>query len=372
MNSNVITVAFLVPTADSRGPLNQIEILAEALAAHGVRSMLVTMRGGAGTVCTLPTVCLHMKHVWDARGLLRLRRVVRDNQITILHSRLNSANFWGALFRSVFGSPCHVMNVTNSITTSFRYTHGPFLGILHRFAYQHAINGADAIVANALYLKEEIETSCKPRARVSVVDNAMRPRAFEQRARQASRVIGVVSRIEYYKHVDDLIRAFPTIAEGMDDVVLHVIGAGAYLGVCKEIAQGFPPEIRSRIAFWGHRDDIQSLLPHFSVLVHTSESEGQPNAVLEAMNAGVPVVCSRYPGVETLIQHNVNGLIYGAGGHDDLARTVVRVLSDEDLRSRLSMNAWRHIQDCHSPERAGTAFMGIYRDVLSQRNADHG
>ena len=66
----------------------------------------------------------------------------------------------------------------------------------------------------------------------------------------------------------------------------------------------FPPtrlRILDKVHFLGHREDVPDWLPHFDVLLSTSGFEGQSNAILEAMAAGVPVVATDIPGTRDLV-----------------------------------------------------------------------
>lgn len=80
------------------------------------------------------------------------------------------------------------------------------------------------------------------------------------------------------------------------------------------------------------------------VFVLPSVFEGLGVALLEAMACGVPVVASNVGGIPDIVTDGYNGLLVGAGDVKGLAESVIKILSDETLRKRLSEGALTTIQ----------------------------
>jgi glycosyltransferase involved in cell wall biosynthesis len=75
------------------------------------------------------------------------------------------------------------------------------------------------------------------------------------------------------------------------------------------------------------------------IYVHTSFSEGLPNAVQEAMASQLPVIASRVGGIPDVILDGHNGLLFQPGDVDSLAKSLLKVINDEEYREFLGKNA---------------------------------
>ena len=101
-----------------------------------------------------------------------------------------------------------------------------------------------------------------------------------------------------------------------------------------------------KIFLKGYTNDIKSVMARASLFVLSSDFEGIPNVVLEAMAMGVPVITTDFAGggAHTLIDDGVSGVIVGAGDEKELASAIERVLSDDDLALKLSNGAREKIK----------------------------
>ena len=90
-------------------------------------------------------------------------------------------------------------------------------------------------------------------------------------------------------------------------------------------------DVEQRLILAGFHPDPPALLPRFYALCLSSDSEGMPNAVLEAMAAGLPVVATRVGGISHLVQDGVNGLLVEPGDVEGLSAALRRLLDDPAL-----------------------------------------
>ncbi|HKW34579.1 MAG TPA: glycosyltransferase [Candidatus Acidoferrum sp.] len=131
----------------------------------------------------------------------------------------------------------------------------------------------------------------------------------------------------------DLIEAARTIHEMCPEARILLAGDG-------EMRPFFEDQVRAAgleeiFIFLGHRTDIPALLACCDIGVLASRSEGLPNAVLEYMAAGLPVVATMVGGVPEIIENEVNGLLIPPENPPALCTAIVRLLMDEQLRKLL-------------------------------------
>jgi glycosyltransferase involved in cell wall biosynthesis len=106
------------------------------------------------------------------------------------------------------------------------------------------------------------------------------------------------------------------------------------------------------------------LLPHFDLFWNASLYEGQSNSILEAMQAGVPVIASNIAGTRDLIQHEKTGLLFPVGDVGELMKTSARVLDDAALYQSLSETAKKSIDTNFSVEAMVTKHELLYTESV--------
>jgi glycosyltransferase involved in cell wall biosynthesis len=82
----------------------------------------------------------------------------------------------------------------------------------------------------------------------------------------------------------------------------------------------------------------------------TSRSEGSPNALLEAMAAGKPVIATAVGGVPEIVRHGDTALLAGAGNVDEIAADLLEVLTRPALALTLGARARRRVVTDYAPE----------------------
>lgn len=113
------------------------------------------------------------------------------------------------------------------------------------------------------------------------------------------RVIGSIGRLHWQKGYDLLIEAMAPICRNEPDICVLLIGRGAEEANLRQLAAKCG--IADRVVFAGERADCDRLLPGFTLYVQPSRFEGMPNALMEAMAAGVPVVATDVDGMGELL-----------------------------------------------------------------------
>lgn len=103
--------------------------------------------------------------------------------------------------------------------------------------------------------------------------------------------------------------------------------------------------IGDRIVFTGFRNDVYTLLHTVNLFVFPSLQEGLPVSLMEAMAAGLPVVCSKIRGNVDLIQDGKGGLLYAPDDVDGFAEGIKKIYGSKDLREKMRAENIKRIKD---------------------------
>ena len=147
-----------------------------------------------------------------------------------------------------------------------------------------------------------------------------------------------VARLVPQKGIDVLIRALAQTAGGAQSWGLTLVGDGPERGALEQQVQ--QAGLQNRVHFLGFRPDPQTLLLQSGVFVLPSRFEGMPNALLEAMAAGLPVIVTdASPGPLEVVEHGMNGWVVPSDDPSALADALDRLAADPNLRERLGAAA---------------------------------
>jgi len=107
------------------------------------------------------------------------------------------------------------------------------------------------------------------------------------------------------------------------------------------------PELVARVHILGHlnRENVLACMRRASVFAFPSRLEALGLVVLEAMNCGLPVVCTNYPPGPEIVEDGVNGLLADPTSPKDFCEKITRLLEDPALARRLATNARQSIAE---------------------------
>ena len=154
-----------------------------------------------------------------------------------------------------------------------------------------------------------------------------------------SKVVVAVGRLDVQKNYPLLIRSFAKIIKEGIDAELHIYGKGPLLEELSEIAS--VEGLEDKVVFKGFRSNVWHDIEKASVYVLSSDYEGMPNALIEAMALGLPVISTNCPigGPSELITSGENGILVPIGDEDLLAKAMVSILTNKDFAYRLGDSA---------------------------------
>lgn len=179
----------------------------------------------------------------------------------------------------------------------------------------------------------------KIRTKSKIILNPVRQEFFEiDRVPEEERIV-MVGRLNSQKNYPMAIKAFSKLASTYPKAQLHIFGDGE---LREELtAQIDQLGLSERIILEGRISNVASVLANATIYMLTSDYEGMPNSLMEAMAVGVPSIATNCPcgGVKSLINDEQNGIMVRCGDVEDLCEKLSILLEDKNKRLVMSRKA---------------------------------
>lgn len=321
-------------------------------------------RGSGTDAMGVPVHSFPGRRLVDPRRFARFVRAVRAGDFDVIHTNLPAANILGLLCGRLLGIPVVVVLHNSETGADDHWYHGRLERLLiGRYASQVIAVGERT--ANA-------RRDMLPNATVDVLPNAVPPStpltAEERRALRATlmtdpdrSLLLAVGRLTEQKAHDDLVAAFAVVAERRSDVELAIAGRGRKEAELRAMIDELG--LADRIHLLGVRDDVRDVMWASDVFVMSSRWEGLPVALLEAMEAGLPVVSTAVGDVPEVVRDAAATLV-PVGDRDSLADAIGSMLETD--RCELGAINRRVIADRYSSHSWALAVSAHYEDAIGR------
>ncbi len=181
----------------------------------------------------------------------------------------------------------------------------------------------------------------------------------------SSRFVGVVAVLRLFKGHAVLLEALASPPLAGRPLQLILAGNGPVEGLLK--AQVSRLGLEARVRFLGHREDVEDILAACDVVVLPSvRDEGVPQAILQALALGRPVVASDVGGIRQIVYHGVTGLLVPAEDCTALAAAIARLLDDGALAASLGEAGRRMVRATYGIDPMAGAMEALYRRLLDK------
>ena len=197
---------------------------------------------------------------------------------------------------------------------------------------------ADAFVFQT---KEQSEYFCRDIQKKSkIIYNPLKEEFIENSQRKnPQKTIVAVGRLVPQKNHKILIKAFDEVVKKHDDYNLKIFGKGKLEKRLKKYIKRLGLE--DKVLLCGVKDDIKPELEKAEIFVLSSNFEGLPNSLIEAMAIGLPAIATDCPcgGPREIIKDGKNGLLVPVKNSTKMAEAINRLIEDKQLRSEISFEA---------------------------------
>jgi glycosyltransferase involved in cell wall biosynthesis len=298
-----------------------------------------------------------------------LRRLARDSSIDIVHSHDYKTELLALLLARFEGTiPLATAHGWTGHSRRERWLYYPLdRQMLRRFPVTIAVSGQ--------IRSELVRAGARPE-RVRVVLNGIDHREFrrdrsheaavrhELGAGDADIIVGSAGRLEPQKRFDLLIEACALVRARWPTLRLVIAGDGSLRQPLKELARRLLPDA---CHFLGQRHDVARLHHGFDLYAQSSDYEGTPNSVLEAMALETPVVATMAGGTAEMTRDRIEALLVPTGDAAAIARAIEQTVSDRAAAAHRADQARAAVETRLSFDARMAAVEQIYVELAGAR-----
>jgi glycosyltransferase involved in cell wall biosynthesis len=339
--SRPVRVCFLIDQLYNAGTETQLVALIRNLDRSRVQPYLALLDGEAEYSRALeppscPVIRLGLKNLGNPAAigaLLGFHRFLRRERIDVLQVYFLDSTYFGVLAGRLAG-------VRSIVRT--RNNNNYWMTLKHRILGRLINRLVTMTVCNSEAGRQGVLADERPDPEsVTVIENGVDLERFAHiptfepnQHNGRPRRIGMVANLRPVKGIDVFLRAAARVAPECPDVTFHVAGDGPQRPELEKMIAELG--LAGRCHLHGLVDDIPSFLADLDIALLSSRAEGTPNAVLEYMAAGRPIVATSVGGVASIVSHDVEGWLVPPESPESLASAVVALLNDPARASRLA------------------------------------
>ena len=345
-------VDFYTRQAESAKPLKKLFIMTHNMAGGGCERVIAQLanRYAAEEIdCTVLTEYAHESYfpldprvkltaltkeaVCKTKDIpkvyLRLRRLVRREKPDLVLAMPEKVNVWTVLFLLGSGVPV----VVSERNDPNRHPESRIKRLLRTLVYPFSNGFIFQTEQQADFFSENIQK------RGSVIDNPLElSRIPEPYAGVREKTVVSATRLDPQKNLPMLLQAFARFYRTHPDWRLILYGEGAERARLENMAAKLP---EGAVLLPGSSKTLLSDIREAGMFVLSSDFEGMPNALIEAMALGLPCIATDCPagGPASLIETERNGLLVPVGDPRAMAKAMCRIADDAAFADRLGENA---------------------------------
>ncbi|HEU4929419.1 MAG TPA: glycosyltransferase, partial [Candidatus Krumholzibacteria bacterium] len=295
-----LTVGFVINDLGHGGAQKQVALLAAALKPYldvrvYVMSALEHPYAPSLREHGIPVTTFQRRSHADVGRFVALTRALGTDRVDVVHAFLDASNAYAFLATRVVRKPV-IMSLRSD-----RFT----ISGLRASALRSMMRRVDAVTTNSRAgVSLLVDSVGVDRDRVILVPNVTATVSLPP-ADPSPGLIGCVGRLVELKRVDLIIRALPLVRASLPGARLEVVGNGPARPALQALAQELG--MSDAVMFTGAVEDATSYIARHACLVLASTFEGLPNAALEALAAGVPVVAPPVGDVASIVSDGSTG-----------------------------------------------------------------
>jgi len=299
----------------------------------------------------------------DVAAGLRIRRLIRKNNYSIIHSHTSHAHTIAYL--ASVGTAVRRL-VTRRVDFSiFRHSFLRLSGIKYRFM-------ADYYIAISHKIKAVLVDDGIADRRIFVVHSGIDPERFKSATgdrlrsefdiKDSEKIVINVAHLAGHKGQKYLVRAIPLVLAKLPDTRFFIVGQGELLDELAALAASLG--LKRELVFTGFRSDVGAFYKIADLYVMSSIEEGLGTAVLDAMAAGKPVVVTAAGGLPEIVSDGKTGRLVDPADPAALAEGIIDLLTHPELADAMAAEGRARVQQCFSIQAMVDKNIEVYRKIL--------
>lgn len=248
---------------------------------------------------------------------------------------------------------------------------GDLLGHARFRAQNAAFRFCDKVVCNSRAAADRLLEQGLSERKIALIPNGLPDEAFAPAAPALARRPGV-TRIGMIARMNNPVKNYPGLLHASSRLIhkfpgmeVVLVGDGPLRPELEKLAATLG--VQRNVRFLGDRTDIPSVLASLDISVLASFSESLPNAVLESMAAGLPVVATRVGGNRDLVREGETGYLVPPNEEISLANALERLLINPLLRAEMGRKGREVALASYSLARVRDQYEQLYASVLERK-----
>jgi polysaccharide pyruvyl transferase CsaB len=306
------------------------------------------------------------------RDISELKAAVKKGKYDIIHSHGSRGNFMATLVKKWAGLP-----VISTVHSDYRldYLGRPMAKLVYGNINKIALRHIDYLIGVSGTMTELlVERNFKPDTIFTIYNGIDMSRKTAEVSRRVflqsygvdfpddSIIVGIGARLYPVKDISTLIKGFAKAARDIPELRLLIAGDGPEAPNLKALASELG--VRDKVAFLGWVQDMDSFYASLDINTLTSLTETFSYVLTEGARFSLATISSRVGGVTYLIDHGVSGLLFEPGDTETLARHLITLASDSDLRRRFGRKLYEKTKNEYSLEATCRTQLEIYESVM--------
>lgn len=292
--------------------------------------------------------------VRNIKWITKLRSIIKREKPDVIVSFMAEPNFRNII--STLGLPVKtIVSVRNDPKKEYSGVKSILAKILFR--------KADWIVFQTQAAQSFFSKSIQKKS--AVIMNPVKDIFFNSEASQHRNGIIACGRLTPQKNHRLLIEAFASVCEHFDDN-LYIFGDGSLRDELISLADEL--KVSNRVFINNYSPNIIDEMKTKKMYVMSSNYEGMPNSLMEALALGIPSISTDCPcgGPKALIQNNVNGILIPCGDSKKMGEAILKIETDISFQQNVGMNA-RRMASIFTTENIANQWMEIFRLLCQQK-----
>jgi glycosyltransferase involved in cell wall biosynthesis len=309
----------------------------------------------------VPTFFIDERKKFSLRSLFLIRKILRQTRARILHTHGYKATILGGLVARL----CHIPLLC---TYHGEARHVPelkgYVSIENCF-----VRKAAKIIAVSRPITNELISRGVSEEKISVIYNGMedpfnsQSTWLIQNERAFFPHLLCVGRLVTLKRYDLVLDALSILKMRYPEVGLSIAGEGPEENTLKKRADELG--LQSSVRFLGYVSNTRPLYDEANIFILSSDTEGTPLALLEAMAASKPIIATAVGSIPDMIVHGQHALIISPGDLRGLIESITNLTIDANYANNMGINARMHFMENFSSEKMATRYLSIYREIMS-------